>query len=302
MGDNSDITKQLRGPHPAGDYAGYFQVTDPGEGPFYIWDSEDLKLRRNDHGDYSPIRFDDSSLAKARKDGKIQRDHVFEIQYLLKLFMIQLWEDKSSSGSFWFPPDTLEWISIIVNYPANIVIVPTDFHSEKTAYFRKGSSKAMSKDICLYLLDCQKLLSSRFEYIRGELEHSRASDLTKIIVNEFLDKMEQTPWYKPDVWEELAKSGKPWSLPSLVAEQSQTKLEESFICMLPPYSESTADLTAYCTHKGGCECLATMDKPHSRHRTVAVTLYLLVIVLSLNVATIFAIHVIRSNRRLSTSI
>ncbi|KAG8926012.1 hypothetical protein FRC02_009274, partial [Tulasnella sp. 418] len=67
MTDNSSITKKLREPHQADGYSGYFQVRDPGDGPFYVWDPKNLKLRRNNHGDYFTIRWDDKSLEDDRK-------------------------------------------------------------------------------------------------------------------------------------------------------------------------------------------------------------------------------------------
>ncbi|KAG8943008.1 hypothetical protein FRC03_002719 [Tulasnella sp. 419] len=290
-----DITKKLREPHPADSYTAYFQVKDPGEGPFYVWDPKDLRLRRNDNGtNYYRVRFDDESLANDRKDRKIQRDHVFEIQYLLKLFGIQLWDEKTSNGSLWFPPDALYWISVIVNRPENVVIVPTLFHTRKTLFFNKRGTDVMAWDIFNYLLDCQKLFSPILKSIRKELQESDSGTSTKIVVSNLLDKMEKTPWCQPDMWAQFLKN--PWSLPGLVDEQSQTKFKESSI--LPAYSKTASGLIANCTHKGGCECLATMDKPHSRHLTVAV---ILAIAVSLNVATIFAIHVIHDKQRLSAS-
>ncbi|KAG8942439.1 hypothetical protein FRC03_003199 [Tulasnella sp. 419] len=295
MTDNSSITKKLREPHPADSYAGFFQVKDPGNGPFYIWDPKTMQLRRNDHGEYITVRWDHQSLEHDRDNRTIQRDHVFEIQYVLKLFGIHIWEEKVTDGSLWFPPDALHWINSIVNRAENVVIVPTLFHTRKTSFFKKGGTDAMSKDIFHYLLDCQKLFNSHFGTIKKQLQQSNSSTSTKIFVENLLDQMEQTPWCKPDMWTQFA-TGKPWSLPGLVDEQSQTKLEES--SMLPAYSKTASGLIANFTHKGGCECMATMDKPHSRHRTVAV---ILAIAVSLNVATIFAIHVIHDKQRLSAS-
>jgi len=147
-----------------------------------------------------------------------QVEHVFEVQYFTIAFAIAVLRHRGSTNQIkWYPTSNdMQFAANIVNHGSNIKPLATKAHTDKSSYFRRGSSKEplhQNDPLIKYLNDAAtgkdgfKDLIDSIGKSLAEMKASKDAPITIDFRITLLTVLAQTVWYKGG-WEAyLCKSG-----------------------------------------------------------------------------------------------